>query len=342
MQLTAPRDIHILSSHVGAPSVVRISTSNAERVRVGHDGQVSIGTASGLGQLAVANTSASQVGLVVRGASGQTGDLLQLQNSSGTALTTFGPDGTLVLSDTSNATRIRLAGSGVSTKFVRFDQGSHANGYDLGKNASGWFVVQGSVNTSNKVAYDATAGTFAINGNPGGGATVYARAADLGHHTIVSQAIQDQTGDLLQAKGWTGTVLARIAVSGDLFVRSASVTGTLTVNGHIVTANLAGSTGATPQAACGTGCSASVSGNDTSGTITITSGASGVAGGKLAVITFGSSFGAAPRVILTPRGANAAGLGSYELDTSTTSFSIGVLNAPAPSTSYTFNYWVAQ
>lgn len=55
-------------------------------------GQVRVGTTSGLGQLAVISAGATTIGAVVRGASGQTADLLQIQNSGGTVLASLRPN----------------------------------------------------------------------------------------------------------------------------------------------------------------------------------------------------------------------------------------------------------
>jgi hypothetical protein len=121
---------------------------------------------------------------------------------------------------------------------------------------------------------------------------------------MLIQGAVSQTADLLQAKNSSGTVLAKIDASGSLTVASATVNGNLTVNGHIITG------GSTPSitagaAAC-TSPAVSVSGNDTSGLITVTTGTGCTTGGTLATLTFAAAFGVAPKVTLSPAEVNAA------------------------------------
>ena len=121
---------------------------------------------------------------------------------------------------------------------------------------------------------------------------------------------------------------------------------TLSVNGHIISA------GTTPAilgtlANCidGTHGTASISpGNDDAGTVTITTAniAGCTANGDMATITFASSYGTIPHVLLTPRGSAAAGLGLYTDTVATGSFKVGVVTGPANNTTYTFDYLVVQ
>jgi hypothetical protein len=129
-----------------------------------------------------------------------------------------------------------------------------------------------------------------------------------------------------------------IAVNGAL-----SVAGNITINGHVVTG------GSTPTivtgaAACTSPPTPTITGNDTSGTISVTTGASGCASGIIASISFAGAFGAAPHVTLTPTTAGTQTLGQY-IDGSTisaTGFKIGTANTPAINTTYSWSYWVAQ
>ena len=66
--------------YLPAADTLAFSTNGVERLRIGNDGRVEIGN-----QLQV-NATASAIGLVVRGAVGQTANLLELQNDAGTAL----------------------------------------------------------------------------------------------------------------------------------------------------------------------------------------------------------------------------------------------------------------
>jgi|GEM_PF-6533137 len=158
---------------------------------------------------------------------------------------------------------------------------------------------------------------------------------------IVIQAVAGQTADLLQAQSSTGAILASISAAGNLTVKAATVNGTLTLNGHLITGNTSGSTTATVGAASGTGGTCTVSGNDTSGEVTIVTGGSGVATGVLCTINFSSAYGVAPHTVLSPVNAASTGLQIYKTN-NTINFVLNTNNAPTISTTYKFDYVIAQ
>ena len=125
-------------------------------------------------------------------------------------------------------------------------------------------------------------------------------------------------------------------------VQSLVVSANLTVNGHIIGG------GSTPGIAAGTAActspTVSVAGTDTSGLITVTTGSGCAASGKLATLTFATAFGSAPRVTLTPGGANAAGLVTYvdSATISTTAFDLDTTATPGSTTTYKWYYQVIQ
>jgi hypothetical protein len=127
-----------------------------------------------------------------------------------------------------------------------------------------------------------------------------------------------------------------------IIIRSLDVTYNLSVAGHIVTG------GATPSvAANAAACTAptvSISGTDTAGSIIVTTGTGCGATGSLATVTFVTAFGATPKIVLTPAGANAAQLNAYQDDSALTtgSFQVGIVNAPADSTTYRWHYYALQ
>ncbi|HUB93624.1 MAG TPA: choice-of-anchor R domain-containing protein [Verrucomicrobiae bacterium] len=154
--------------------------------------------------------------------------------------------------------------------------------------------------------------------------------------TDSTQALQVQNslgGVLLTAD----TADMEIIVGGNL-----SVSGDITVDGHIITGG-----GAPPiaagAAAC-TGPTVSVTGDDTAGTIIVTTGTGCSGAGAMATVTFANAFANVPHVTLTPGTASTAALQSYvDVPTlSTSSFSLKVGVAPANSTTYYWEYWVAQ
>jgi len=132
------------------------------------------------------------------------------------------------------------------------------------------------------------------------------------------------------------TADTQVTVSGALIV-----SGNITVSGHIVTG------GATPSITTGAAsCTAptdSVSGDDTSGTITVTTGTS-CASGKLLTVNFATSFAAAPHVTVTPGSAASAALNAYVDDSTIASgsFDLDTASTPASGTTYKWNYIVVQ
>jgi hypothetical protein len=125
------------------------------------------------------------------------------------------------------------------------------------------------------------------------------------------------------------------------------VNGNITVNGHYI------SGGSTPSAALGaaaggstgggggTGGSVSISGNDTFGTITVTTGTN-PGSGVLSTITFGAAYGANPHVVLSPSNGVASNSQFYKGTVGTTSVQLDVNSIPFPSTVYMFDYFIGQ
>ncbi len=126
-------------------------------------------------------------------------------------------------------------------------------------------------------------------------------------------------------------------------VSSLVVTANLTVDGHIITGGSTPGIAAGAAANCSGTASVSVTGDDTSGTITITTGAGPCsAAGDLADITFSNVFGATPNVVLTPAAANGSAL-QYYTSPSTTGFSLETnSNNLSGATTYKYSYFVTQ
>lgn len=159
---------------------------------------------------------------------------------------------------------------------------------------------------------------------------------------LVVQGFAAQSGDLFQAQDSTGTVLASIDFAGNLTVKNATFNGTLSVNGHIITGNTSGTTTIAAGAAACTTPTVSISGNDTAGTITITTGTGCASTGILGTITFAAAYGAAPRVVVSADNANASALATYTANRTTTTFTLDTNTTPTDTTTYTFNYFIAQ
>lgn len=119
-------------------------------------------------------------------------------------------------------------------------------------------------------------------------------------------------------------------------------TNSLQLNGDLVLTRHFTAGGGTPSrsngSALGSGGTASVSGSDTAGSVTINTGA-GPNAGCFINVTFTSKYSATPRVIVTPIGSDAGGL-DYYVNRSTTGFSVCTKNAPPAGAAFGFDYFV--
>jgi hypothetical protein len=161
---------------------------------------------------------------------------------------------------------------------------------------------------------------------------------------IVVQTVASQSGGYaFNLQSSSGTSLASIDYQGNLNVKNATVTGLLTVNGHIVSGNSSGTTSAAGNTALGSTGSCLLTatnfsnGNDTAGTITLTPGGSGITTGTQCTVTFGSSYAAYP-----PASSNAEARGVYATATADNTFTIGFTSAGSSAIAYVFNYFVVQ
>lgn len=152
-------------------------------------------------------------------------------------------------------------------------------------------------------------------------------------------------GQLSVQKGLTvsGPVTFSGTFSAAAFsIQSLQVDGNLTLNRHI---DAGGSTpGISGGGALGNGGTATISGTDTAGTVSVNVGGSG-GNGVLANITFAAGFNGTPHVVITPVTTQAAmmnGTFNYYLSNRTTSsFSISVSGA-IPAGSVSFDYIVIE
>ncbi|HEX3081980.1 MAG TPA: hypothetical protein VHQ86_01890 [Candidatus Saccharimonadia bacterium] len=138
--------------------------------------------------------------------------------------------------------------------------------------------------------------------------------------------------------GSFGGTLSAASIS----VQDLSVNGTLNINGHI---NIGGLTPtASPDQAAGSGATASVAGNDSAGTVTVSTGTvTGNAnlGGDLVKVTFRNTYPSVPTIVISPDGRGAAQLQPYVLK-SANWFIVEASFDALSHTSYSFDYWVAQ
>ena len=124
--------------------------------------------------------------------------------------------------------------------------------------------------------------------------------------------------------------------TSQLTASSLQLSGDLNLTHHIAAGGV--NPGRTNGGSLGGGGTASVSGSDTAGSITINTG-SGPGPGCLVTVTFAQKFNTTPHVVISPVGAAAGGLGYY-VNRSTTSFSVCTVNAPQAGQTFGFDYIV--
>ncbi len=165
------------------------------------------------------------------------------------------------------------------------------------------------------------------------------------NQNLTANTLQAQTASLgnLNVSG-TATVAA-LTVTGTASVETLVVNGNATfqgdimVNGHIVTGG--GAPNTQIQTAAGAGASVSVSGTDSAGTITITTG-SNPAAGELAKILFAKHYGAKPRVVLSPANEAASELRYFKGTTTIDDFMLNAKDVPGANTTFEYDYIIAQ
>ncbi|HET8670877.1 MAG TPA: hypothetical protein VFM05_09720, partial [Candidatus Saccharimonadales bacterium] len=112
--------------------------------------------------------------------------------------------------------------------------------------------------------------------------------------------------------------------------------GDLTLNNHIIAGGPI--PGSTRGGALGSGGTASVSGSDTTGSITINTGGS-PGPGCFITVNFVKRFNGTPHVIVTPIASGAASI-NYYVDRSPTEFSICTTNSAPAGQTFGFDYLV--
>lgn len=138
--------------------------------------------------------------------------------------------------------------------------------------------------------------------------------------------------------------LGNLNVTGSATIADLTVTGGLSVvdiivSGHIITSG--GQPTVAIQTAAGNGSIATVKGNDTTGTITITTGSDPTAG-ALAQIDFSKIYGAPPHIVLSPSDDAASIMRYYKGATTASGFQFNAHDIPSANTTYTYDYFIAQ
>lgn len=119
-----------------------------------------------------------------------------------------------------------------------------------------------------------------------------------------------------------------------LTVQSLQISGDLQITRHIDAGG--GTPGKVDGSALGSGGTASVSGSDTAGTISINTGG-GPGAGCFITVNFTQKFSGNPHVVVSPVGSGAASL-QYYVNRSSNNFSLCTANAPGAGQSFSFDY----
>lgn len=135
-----------------------------------------------------------------------------------------------------------------------------------------------------------------------------------------------------------GQISAGSMSVGTLTLSSINLSNNLTFAGHLIPN---GSTPTVRASVASGGGSVVITGNDTSGTVTINIGSGGSGPGEMAIITFNAAYNTTPKVQLTPITASASAL-RYYATRNPRFFTIDTSSAPSSGASYVFDYFVTQ
>jgi cytoskeletal protein CcmA (bactofilin family) len=136
-----------------------------------------------------------------------------------------------------------------------------------------------------------------------------------------------------------GIITAGSLNVGSINLTTLSLSGNFSWAGHLIANGTVPTVSSGPTIGNGT---ATVTGNDSLGTVVITAGTSGLLNeGELATIHFHTAYTGTPLVQLTPTDQGAAAL-QYYVVAAPGFFAIRTVSAPTTTTPYTFTYFVAQ
>jgi len=224
---------------------------------------------------------------------------------------------------------------------------------ELSQLANSDVTVGGPQSTLNVQSNAVFAGSVLVHSNLqiAGTLQVGSDAANNGLRVTGNSTLDDVQIDKSLALTGNGSVQGQFNIQGNLSVNgTASFSGavsaskltvsTLDLSGDLTLTHHITAGGSTPArsygSALGSGGSASVSGSDTAGSVSINTGSSPPAGCFL-TISFSAPFNATPHVVVTPVGSSAAGI-QYYINRSTANFSICTASAPPASASFGFDY----
>jgi hypothetical protein len=177
---------------------------------------------------------------------------------------------------------------------------------------------------------------------PGADATSYVQN---GGNAILSGLTVGGTSDFADLNSSGTATIDNLVVTSSATIASLEVTGSaqfdgnITVDGHIITGGNTPTAQAQPNA--GQNAVVTVSGNDTLGTITITTGTNPTPG-DIAQLIFNKAYAEAPKVLISPANDNASLMHFYRGTTTSTGFMLDFTDIPAANTTYQYDYFGGQ
>ncbi len=196
----------------------------------------------------------------------------------------------------------------------------------------GTVLVRGNLQVAGAVQIG---NTLALTGLTVSGQSSFGQLQAKGLTVAGNESVQGQltAGSLSVAGGgsFNGAVTAPVLVANSL-----QLNGDLGITHHIDTGG--GVPGTSRGSALGGGGTASVSGSDSAGTISLHTG-TGTVSGCFVTVFFTNSFGGTPHVVVTPVGIGGSTL-HYYVTRSSSNFSVCTSNAASPGTSFDFDYVV--
>ncbi len=187
------------------------------------------------------------------------------------------------------------------------------------------------------------AGTIKVGGDlaiPGLTVSGSSKLGDVQANTLAVSGVTTLNGALT---GRGGATISGKSAFTDL-TASQLTTGSLQLNGDLSLTRHITAGGPIPAiargVALGGGGTASVSGSDTAGSITISTGSAPPAGCFM-TLTFQKAFATTPHIIITPIGSAAAGI-TYYVNRGTAEFSICTSNGAPASSTFGFDYFAVS
>jgi cytoskeletal protein CcmA (bactofilin family) len=136
----------------------------------------------------------------------------------------------------------------------------------------------------------------------------------------------------------SGNVAVGAALSaGSISGGTVAAISNLVIGGHVISSGSVPSVSTGSSTVLGTNGSVSISGNDQAGTVAFNVGTGSSGGGRVASVTFHTTYSNTPHVIVTPIGD----VGTFYISRNSSGFSIFVGNALSPG-GYAFDYIVEQ